>query len=146
MVADYQYLTSAHDIEQFLIHSSRSTAVSDTEASYLSSTQDILGAPIGLVVLDLARYCVNQEIDDLLEDYPRHPYRTAFSLVALREQLVNEVLSYITMHKLSANYSAESWEMQHCLLPSGAYLNGLIHIGIANILRRNLDWLKQQSV
>lgn len=50
----------------------------------------------GLIKLTLS--VVMQEIEDVLDQYPEHPYQSAFSIPELKQKLIDDVHCYVSPH------------------------------------------------
>jgi hypothetical protein len=89
---------------------------------------------------------VFQEIENVLQEYPEHPYQTAFSIDELRRKLVNHVLSLLPKRNLdvggSLNPTAED-KSPYRLKQERIHLNVLIRGSIMHILRENADWVSR---
>ncbi len=89
---------------------------------------------------------VLQEIENVLEDYPEHPYQAAFSIDELREQLVAHVL-----HHIPYRYSILGKAQELATDPKEPYrsksermcLDVLIRGSILHLLRENADWISR---
>ena len=90
---------------------------------------------------------VFQEIENVLEDYPEYPYRTAFSIDELRRKLVNHVLSLLPKRNLDAGDllkpTAQS-KSPYRSTQERIHLNVLIRGSIIHILRENADWVSRR--
>lgn len=97
-----------------------------------------------LVNLTLPR--VVQSIDEVLEDYPEHPYQSAFLIHQLRQKLIAHVLSNVpnryaiagelpSFSKLKNHHSSPLAERLH--------LETVVRGSILHLLRENADWLSQ---
>lgn len=87
---------------------------------------------------------VLQEIENVLQDYPEHPYQVAFAIDELRSKLVAHVLRHIPIcysvirdtQKLTTNakfpYRSKSERIR---------LDTLIRGSILHLLRENADWI-----
>lgn len=99
----------------------------------------------GLINLTLP--IVMQEIEDVLEEYPAHPYHSAFSMPELRQRLIAHVLSHIPNRYVveedqesSSNPKARHASSIHERL----HREMVVRAGILHILRENADWLNRQ--
>jgi hypothetical protein len=106
-----------------------------------------------LVNLTLPR--VVQSIDEILEDYPEHPYQSAFLIPQLRQDLIAHVLSNVpnryaissryppgvareqpSFGKLKSSHSSPVAERLH--------LETVVRGSILHLLRENADWLSHR--
>ena len=90
---------------------------------------------------------VTQEIEDVLEEYPEHPYQSAFLMPELRQQLIAYVLSQMPnryevkgIEKSSNNAQARHSSFLQQRLRMGMIIRG----GILHILRENADYLSHK--
>lgn len=99
----------------------------------------------GLINLTLP--AIMQEIEDVLEDYPEHPYHSAFSMPELRQKLIAYVLSHVPNR-----YIVEG-EQELSSSPKARYSSPIqerlqremvVRAGILHILHENADWLSRQ--
>ena len=85
-------------------------------------------------------------IKEVLEDYPEHPYQSAFSIYQLRQKLIAHVLSNVpnryaiagekpSFSKLKNSHSSPLAERLH--------LEAVVRGSILHLLRENADWLSQ---
>jgi protein gp37 len=96
----------------------------------------------GLVNLTLP--VVIQEIEHVLEEYPKHPYQTAFAIPELHQKLVAHVLSNVSnayvvegVQELSRRPNVRhSPPIQERLRMEMVVRGGILHI-----LRENANWL-----
>ena len=92
-------------------------------------------------IVNLTMQLVNEEIENTLDGYPDFPYRQAFSIPKLRQQLTNYVLQ-----KVPSNYTDNNCKRE--LIHSKTYsfwelplhIKSHIHQGIQYILQENSDW------
>lgn len=98
----------------------------------------------GLINLTLP--VVLQEIEYVLEEYPTHPYQTAFAIPELQQKLLAHILSVIPNR-----YAAEG-EQNSSNSPEVSYSSPLqerlrmemvIRASILHILRENADWISR---
>ncbi|MBR8833386.1 MAG: hypothetical protein DSM106950_04915 [Stigonema ocellatum SAG 48.90 = DSM 106950] len=98
-------------------------------------------------LINLTLPMVIQEIENVLDEYPEHPYQLAFSIPELRQKLIAHILSHVPncyvvegVQELSSNpknrYSSPVQE--------GKQIETLVHGSILHILRENADWLSPQ--
>ena len=93
-------------------------------------------------IINLTLPLVNEEIEDILETYPKSPYRQAFSPSNLRQDLIAYVLSRIPnmyavieeTHGPSIDKAQVCWSEEERL-----YIDSLIHLGIQHVLHRSYD-------
>ncbi len=99
----------------------------------------------GLVNLTLP--AVLQEIEYVLEEYPEHPYQTAFSLPELRQKLVAHVLSNVPNRYgvEGAHEPGKSKVLCSSPLQERLRTEMVIRASILHILRENADWLRNLS-
>lgn len=97
--------------------------------------------------LNLAQQLIISEIENVLDDYPAHPYQQAFTSPKLRQELIVYVLSRITDKAgviASATprlkYNSACWH-----LAEKPYINILIHQGIYCILQPQPEQLKHAA-
>ncbi len=98
----------------------------------------------GLVNLTLP--AVLQEIEYVLEEYPEHPYQTAFSLPELRQKLVAHILSNVP-NRYVVEGAQETFGKPKVYASSPLQerlrMELVIRAGILHILRENADWLSR---
>lgn len=96
----------------------------------------------GLINLTLP--VVIQEIENVLDDYPKHPYQTAFAMPELYQKLLAHILSNVPnqyvveeakelVGKLKVRSSSPLQERLR--------MEMVIRASILHILRENADWL-----
>ncbi|PZV19327.1 MAG: hypothetical protein DCF22_00140 [Leptolyngbya sp.] len=98
----------------------------------------------GLVNLTLP--AVLQEIEYVLEEYPEHPYQTAFSLPELRQKLVAHILSNVpNRYVVEDEQETFGKPKAHASSPLQERLRMemVIRTSILHILRENADWLSR---
>ncbi|PSB33660.1 hypothetical protein [Stenomitos frigidus] len=97
----------------------------------------------GLINLTLPT--VIQEIEDVLEEYPHHPYHVAFSIHELRQKLIAHVLSHIPNHYTVEGVQESTSNLKNrrrtSVLAERLNTEMIIRAGILHILRENADWL-----
>ena len=49
-------------------------------------------------LINLTSTVVMQEIEDVLNQYPEHPYQAVFSMPELRQKLIDHVYCYVSPH------------------------------------------------
>jgi len=90
---------------------------------------------------------VFQEIENVLEDYPVHPYQDAFSIAELRQQLVNHVLRHLPKRDSvmgDVQQSSTDAQLPYRLKQERIRLDALIRGSILHLLRENADWVSRQ--
>jgi hypothetical protein len=96
----------------------------------------------GLINLTLPG--INQVIEDVLDEYPTHPYQSAFSLPELRQKLITHILSQVTHHNIFGD-AQESFSAaqvaHHSRLQARLQMEMLVRGSILHILRKNATWL-----
>ncbi len=88
---------------------------------------------------------INQTIEDVLDDYPVHPYQSAFSLPELRQKLVAHILSQVS-HPLIEGLQAASNAApvpHYSQLQVRLRTEMLVRGSILHILRENAVWLNR---
>jgi hypothetical protein len=90
---------------------------------------------------------VLREIENVLEDYPEHPYQVAFAIDELRSKLIAHVLRHIPKRTSVIGDTQES--ITNAKLPYRSKeerlrLNVLIRGSILHLLRENADWIGRQ--
>ncbi len=93
-------------------------------------------------LINLTLPLVINQVQDVLDDYPEHPYQVAFSIHELRQKLIAHVLSHIPNR-----YTVEGAQSQptdpKLLYPSSLeqrlHMETLIHGSILHIVRENVD-------
>ena len=82
------------------------------------------------------------KIENVLEEYPEHPYQVAFSLPELRQSLLAHVLAHtpnrytVQGEKLTLTDSKSLYPVQEQIR-----METLIHGGILHLLRENAEWV-----
>ncbi|MBN3926095.1 hypothetical protein [Nostoc sp. NMS4] len=95
-------------------------------------------------LINLTLPIVIQEIENVLHEYPEHPYQFAFSIHELRQKLIAHILSHVPNRYVveevqessshsKVNYSSPLKERLH--------LETVVHGSILHVLRENADWL-----
>lgn len=90
---------------------------------------------------------VFQEIENVLEDYPVHPYQDAFSIAELRQKLVNHVLCHLPKRDSvmgDVQQSSTDTQLPYRLKQERIRLDALIRGSILHLLRENADWVSRQ--
>lgn len=96
--------------------------------------------PYELINLTLPK--VIREIENVLSDYPEHPYQSAFAIHELRQQLIAHILSQIPNH-----YAVQGIEkprqkplsLHSSPIKERLYMETVVHGSILHILRENAD-------
>jgi hypothetical protein len=100
-------------------------------------------------LINLTLPIVIEEIENVLDEYPEHPYQLAFSIDELRQKLIAHILSHVPnryvvqeVEELSSNpKSCYSFSVQERIR-----IETVVHGSILHILRENADWLNRQTV
>ncbi len=94
-------------------------------------------------LVNLTLPMVLREIGDVLEEYPEHPYQTAFSIHEFRQKLIAYVLSQVPNYYAIAGEPAPARKPgQHAsALAERMHLEMVIRGGMLHILRENADQL-----
>lgn len=98
----------------------------------------------GLVNLTLP--VVIQEIDYVLDEYPEHPYQSAFSMPELRQKLIAHILCNVPNYYAveGAQEPSNNAQVRHSsLLQERLRMEMVIRGSILHILRENADWLSR---
>jgi hypothetical protein len=98
-----------------------------------------------LINLTLPR--VIQEIENVLNEYPEHPYQSAFSIHELRQQLIAHILSQIP-NRYTVQGLQEPMKKPKALdsspMKERLYMETVVHGSILHILRENADSLSDR--
>jgi hypothetical protein len=88
---------------------------------------------------------VIQEIEDVLYEYPKHPYQTAFSLPEMHQKLVIHVLNHVPSRYASEEAQAFGKSKVHRSSPlqERLRLEMVVRGSILHVLRENADWLSR---
>lgn len=94
-------------------------------------------------LINLTLPMVIQEIEDVLNEYPEHPYQIAFSIHEFRQKLIAYVLSQVpNQYAIVEEPAPASRPIRHSsLIAERLYLETVIRGGILHILRENADRL-----
>jgi ribosomal protein S18 acetylase RimI-like enzyme len=95
-------------------------------------------------LINLTLPLVIQEIEDVLDEYPEHPYQSAFSIHEFRQKLIAYVLSQVpNQYAISGEQApARKPSPRHSsLVAERMYLETIVRGGILHILRENADQL-----
>ncbi len=87
---------------------------------------------------------VLQEIENVLNDYPEHPYQLAFSIKELRSQLVAHVLRHTAnSHSIIGDVPESTIEdkFRYNSMSKRLRLDTLIRGSIFHLLRENAEWI-----
>ncbi len=90
---------------------------------------------------------VFQEIENVLEDYPEHPYQAAFSIAELRQKLVAHVLKHLPNRDSvmgDAQKLTVAQKPAYRLKQERLRLEALIRGSILHLLRENADWVSRR--
>jgi len=90
---------------------------------------------------------VFQEIENVLEDYPEHPYQAAFSITELRQKLVAHVLKHLPHRDVvmdDAQKPTVDAKLPYRLKQERLRLEALIRGSILHLLRENADWVSRR--
>jgi hypothetical protein len=88
-------------------------------------------------LVNLTLSVVTEEVEIILESYPKHPYQEAFSPSGLRQDLIAYVLSRVpnTYTAIEASESASNQTVQvRCSSEQLLHIENLIHTGILDLL------------
>ena len=91
-------------------------------------------------LVNLTLPMVLREIGDVLEEYPEHPYQSAFSIHEFRQKLIAHVLSQVPNHYAISGEPAPARKPspQHVSpLVERMHLGMVIRGGMLHILREN---------
>lgn len=88
-------------------------------------------------IINLTLSAVVEEIEDVLETYPYHPYRQFFSIPDLRQELIAYVLSRVSNRYVAVDEEQQaSFKSLHLLTEETLCIKILIHKGIEKILHK----------
>jgi Late competence development protein ComFB len=98
-------------------------------------------------IVNLTMPFVVQEIEDLLEKYPHHPYQEAFANPDFRQNLITYTLNRIPNHYLTVDEK----EKEHLItsdyvryyLKQTLHIKAVIHQGIEQILSEKAEQVNQ---
>jgi hypothetical protein len=97
--------------------------------------------PLSLINLTLP--AIFREIEDILAEYPEYPYRVAFSLPRLRQELVTRILARIpcryTLVENSENISINPYHL-YLPLEQRLRLDGIVRENVLHLLQEYLNW------
>lgn len=94
-------------------------------------------------IVNLTLQLVNEEIENTLDGYPDFPYRQAFCVPKLRQQLTNYVLQEIPSSYTVNNCKRESIppKLTYSFWEIPLHIKSHIHQGIQDVLQENSDWV-----
>ena len=94
-------------------------------------------------IANLTLPLVMEEVEEVLQEYPRHAYQVAFSIHKLRQLLIAEVLSQIP-NEYTVIEDTEELSIQHKILQSPLqkrlHREMIIRESILYVLRKNAEW------
>jgi hypothetical protein len=96
-------------------------------------------------LINLTLPAVIQEIEDVLYEYPIHPYQSAFSLPEMHQKLITHVLNQVpSRYALEGSQAFENSRVHRSFpLQERLRLEVIVRGGILHILRENADWLSR---
>ncbi|QLE39640.1 hypothetical protein FD723_03470 [Nostoc sp. C052] len=97
-------------------------------------------------LINLTLPIVIQEIDNVLNEYPEHPYQLAFSIHELRQKLIAHILSHVPNRYVveEVEESSRHPNVYYSFpLKERLHLETVVHGSILHILRENADWLSR---
>jgi hypothetical protein len=86
---------------------------------------------------------IMQEIEDVLYEYPEHPYQSAFSIPELRQKLIAHLLNHVPNRYAAEGLPASSSPTRSSPLQERLRLEMVVRGSILHILRENADWLNR---
>ncbi|WP_193196820.1 late competence development ComFB family protein [Nostoc sp. MG11] len=94
-------------------------------------------------IVNLTMPFVVQEIEDILEQYPHHPYQEAFANPDFRQNLIAYTLNRIPNHYLTVDEQEKenlmsSDSIRYCLEQT-VHIEAIIHQGIEQILSEKAE-------
>lgn len=95
-------------------------------------------------LINLTLPTVLREIGEVLDDYPEHPYHSAFAIHEFRQKLIAHVLNQVPNHYAIAGEPAPARKISaphRSALAERMYRETVIRGGILHILRENADRL-----
>jgi hypothetical protein len=97
-------------------------------------------------IINLTLPVVIEELENVLNEYPEHPYQVAFSIHELRQRLIAHILSHIP-NRYAVEGIQESYRNSKVRysspLQERLHIETVIHGSILHILRENADWLSR---
>jgi hypothetical protein len=121
--------------------------ISDTNGITLITLDNIQVIEMTRTIVNLSMPLVIQEAENILETYPHHPYRQAFSIPDVRQKLICYVLS-----RMPGLYTVMDDADQQCANPQSLcssldhqrlQIGKLIRQGIQTILNEDADWVNR---
>ncbi|MBW4520510.1 MAG: hypothetical protein KME16_12515 [Scytolyngbya sp. HA4215-MV1] len=97
-------------------------------------------------LMELTLVGVNQAIEDVLDEYPVHPYHSAFSIPELRQKLITHILNQVPNRCVveGVQESSNSDQVRYCSrLQARLRMEMLVRGSILHILRENAVWLSR---
>ncbi len=97
-------------------------------------------------LINLTLPIVIQEIENVLDEYPEHPYQLAFSIHELRQKLIAHILSHVPNRYVVEEVDKSSSDPKvHYSSPlkERLHLEMVVHGSILHILRENAHWLSR---
>lgn len=97
-------------------------------------------------LINLTLAGVNQAIEDVLDEYPVHPYQSAFSMPELRQKLIAHILGQAPQPCGIDGNQELSNPAQDChfsRLQARLRTEMLIRGSILYVLRENADWINR---
>lgn len=95
-------------------------------------------------IINLTLPFVLQEIESILEDYPKYPYQVTFGIEKFRQKLIAYVLSNMPNRFTVIDDSEELFKDNKFLshpIKERLHIENLIHKGIFHVFRENADSL-----
>ena len=94
-------------------------------------------------LINLTFPAVIREIEDVLDDYPEHPYQLAFSLPELRQKLIDHIFNHAPNGhpEEKRQIAGNPIDRPSSLLQERLRLGMIVRGSILHILRENADWL-----
>lgn len=99
-------------------------------------------------IVNLTHQAVHQAIEDVLEQYPSHPYQQAFAHPELRQQLIVQVLNQspnrfvLVEDSPQADHSVTDGVSQ-VLSDDSTDIKSIIQQEIEQIIQERTEWIKQ---
>jgi hypothetical protein len=98
---------------------------------------------MGYKIANLTLPLVMEEVEEVLQDYPRYPYQVAFSIHKLRQLLIADVLSQIP-NQYTVIEDTEELSIQPEISPvplqKRLHREMIIRQSILDILQKNAEW------
>ena len=96
-------------------------------------------------LINLTLPVVVAKIEDVLENYPEHPYQIAFSMPELRQRLLAHVLTRTPNYYAVQGEKLTTLKDPKSLFPAPTQeqlrMENLIHGGILHLLREHAEWV-----